>query len=152
MSGVQHVAGKGMAKATSNQLQGRSPDTSRNVAHVATFCVGSLQSAESLSDVLCVYWGSCLFWWIEQAGFSTNSFSSLLILVAATLSSLYIFGILDSEGFFCQSLDNLKGEETQDIDDVVVWLAVSDDAETSPFAEAFALAESERGLTALAPV
>jgi hypothetical protein len=96
MNGVQHVAGKGMVEERSDEFQGRSPDTSRNVAHVATLCVGPLQSAESLCDVLCIHRGSCLFWWIEQARFSTDSFPSLLILVAAALSSLYVFCILDS--------------------------------------------------------
>lgn len=63
-----------------------------------------------------------------------------------------IFGLFHLEGLLGQGLDDLKGQEPQNVDDVVVGLAVRDDAEAGPLAETLALAEGEGGLATLGPV
>lgn len=53
---------------------------------------------------------------------------------------------------FRQPLHNLVRQKAEDVDHVVAGLAIGHDAETSPLAEALALAEGETRLSALAPV
>lgn len=70
---------------------------------------------------------------------------------SAGLSAGHIFLLLDLEGNFGQGLDHFKGEKAKDIDDVVGWLAVGDDAKAGPFAEPLALAPGEGCLTIFRP-
>lgn len=58
---------------------------------------------------------------------------------------------LDLQRLLGQRLHDLEGEETEDVDDVVVGLAVGHDAEAGPLAEALALAEREGGLATVGP-
>ena len=64
---------------------------------------------------------------------------------------IQILGGFDLQRLFRQGLHDLKGQEAQDIDDVIVGFGVGDDPEAGPFAEPLAFAEGEGRLAAVGP-
>lgn len=118
---------------------------------IPTLDIRLLQTSESFLDVPCSDGRPGLLGRIEQAGLAPALLTPLL-LVAAALALLRVFDCLDLERLLGQQRDDLVREEAQDVDDIVIGLAVGYDAKARPLAEALALAEGERGLSAFGEV
>lgn len=63
-----------------------------------------------------------------------------------------VLGRFDLQRLFRQHLHDLKGQEAEDVNHVVVGSAVRHDPEAGPFAESLGFAEGEGGLPAFGPV
>jgi hypothetical protein len=109
-----------------------------------------LQPPEGLGDVPRLDGGLALAGGVEQAlrELALLGAGGLLAALGALQAGLLL---LDVEGDLGQGLDHLKGQEAEDVDDVVRGPRVGDDAEAGPLAEALALAEGEGGLAVLGP-
>lgn len=64
---------------------------------------------------------------------------------------LVVFPLLDLERFLRKSLNNLKGQEPENVHNIIVGLGFGDDSKARPLAEPLALAVGEGGLATLRP-
>lgn len=87
---------------------------------------------------------------IKQAGLLLALFGGIAGIGTTTVLPV-IFALLDFQRLLSQGLDDLEGQETQDVDDVIVRLRLGDDTEPGPLAEALGFAVGEGGLAALRP-
>ena len=108
-----------------------------------------LETTESLLDVARFDGDLALARGVEE----TLLALALLIarVIGAALGAGHVLLFLDLEGDLGEGLDHLEGQEAEDVDDVVRRLAIRDDAEAGPLAEALALAPGEGGLAVLGP-
>lgn len=97
---------------------------------------------------------SSLLWHFEQsASFPLPLVHGLLIDSASTcLRVRRVLRSFDIQRLLGQGLDNLKGQEAEDINDVVVRFAVDDGPKARPLSESFALPECKAGLSTVGPV
>lgn len=86
--------------------------------------------------------------WVEEA---FDSLALLALVLDTALLLVQVLLLLDAERLLSESLDDLKGQESENIDNIVVWLRLSDGTKASPLAETLALAEGERCLAVLRP-
>jgi hypothetical protein len=119
----------------------------RTVQHGAELLGALLQAAEGLLHVPRLNRRATLARRVEKA------LRELALLGASRLARVlaHVLVVLDLERLLGQGLHHLKGQEAEDVDDVVGRLAVCDEAEASPLSEALALAVGERGLTEFGP-
>jgi hypothetical protein len=75
-----------------------------------------------------------------------------LLLIPSAITLVRVFDSLDLESFLGEQCDDLVCQETQDVDNVVVGLAICHHSKASPLTEALAFAESERCLSTLGKV
>ena len=132
----------------------RRPEPGISLTHELVLVGNDLQATKRLSDVLRLDRGATLLRHLKQR--------AQLPLPLLRLASrrgrarrpriIQVLRGLDLERLLRDGLDDLEGQEAEDVDDVVVGLAVGDDAEAGPLAEALALAEGEGGLAAVGPV
>lgn len=111
---------------------------------------GSLELPVRLTNVSRLDGGAPLLWRVEQ----TSLPLALLIGAAgvgATTVLLVVFSFLDLERLLREGLDNLKGQEAENIHNVVIGLGLGDDPEARPLAKPLALAVGEGGLATLRP-
>lgn len=109
-----------------------------------------LQLPESLMDVARFNGSAAFLRRIEQASLLLALFGGISSVGTTTVFPM-IFALLDFQSLLSQGLDDLEGEETQDVDNIVVRLGLGDDTEAGPLTETLGLAVGEGGLATLRP-
>ena len=114
----------------------------------------SSKPSECFADVFGLDWRAAFLRHFEQRTAFPLSLLRSFRVASATVRFLacQVFCLFDFQCFFCDGLHNLKGEEAQDVDDIVIGFRFRDDAEPGPFPESLALSEREAGLSTFAPV
>ena len=99
-------------------------------------------------------WRASLLWHLKQTASFPLPLLACLLPSAASVQLLVrqSFCRFDLQRLLRQRLHDLKGQESENVNHVVVRFAVDDGPEAGPLAEALALAEGEGCLPAVAPV
>ena len=127
----------------------RSPvQAPRAIQHSARLLWAHLKSAESLLNMSWLNGGLANRRGIKQA---LDSLTLLALVLDAALLLVQVLLLLDTQGLLSESLDDLKSQESEDIDNIIVRLRLSDCPKASPLAETLALAKREGRLTVLRP-
>lgn len=111
----------------------------------------SLQFAIGLTNVSWLNGSAPLLGRVEQAGLALSFLHVLTGFGASTTVLLVVFALLDFKCLLGQSLDDLEGKESEDVNNVIVWLGFGHDSEACPLAESLALAVGEGSLATLGP-
>src|SRR2546421_3288089 len=99
-----------------------------------------LQSPKSFLDVSRLNRSPAFVRWIEETSFSL-AFSSLIL--PSTLLLNQIFSFLNLKCLLSQSLNDLKCQKPEDINNIIIRFTIRHNAKACPLAETFTLAKCE---------
>jgi hypothetical protein len=113
-----------------------------------------LKPSEGLCNMPLLHWRPTLFGHFEEGASLTFPLLGGLSVPPPAIGFLVgkVLCRLHLQCFFRQGLHNFKGQKSEDIDYIVVGLAVDDGAKSCPFSKPFTLSECKTCLTTVGPV